>query len=440
MIDFAHWQETAQNWLQVTIGWLSAPQFYEQIGFIIASWLLARVLARVALTHISFFKVEPTDGRLAKVLRTLYSCRDMVQPLLLVLVLAFVAQIADQTLGSSWLIRAAQSIALITLLYAAINRFLKHPLVNAAARWIGIPAATAFAFGLMPTVINGMDHAAFEAGNIRISLLTITKAALFGGSLFWLGRISSRAGQSVIRQQESVDVQTRELAAKGLDLFVGCFAGLLLLNLLGIDLSILAVFSGAVGVGLGFGLQQIASNFISGVIILLERSLKVGDFIELEDGRSGHLMEINMRQSRLGTFDGKDIMVPNDRFITTRVVNWTHADPRQRYEVPFTVTYDTDIHAVPALVVKALLKIKGVLREPEMPECALKSFGETNINFIAKFWVEGIDDGVNSFTSDALFAIWDALKAAGIKMKAPPPQIQYVSAPAPMPATKKTRT
>ncbi|MEP6828052.1 MAG: hypothetical protein ABJA10_08250, partial [Aestuariivirga sp.] len=177
MIDLAHWQETAQNWLQVMIGWLSAPQFYAQIGITIASWLLARILARTALAHISFFKVEPADGRLVKVLRTMYSCRDLVQPLLLVLVLALLTQIADQTFGSSWLIRAAQSIALITLLYAAINRFLKHPLVNAAARWIGIPAAAAFAFGMMPTVINGMDHAAFEAGNIRISLLTVTKAA-----------------------------------------------------------------------------------------------------------------------------------------------------------------------------------------------------------------------------------------------------------------------
>ena len=104
---------------------------------------------------------------------------------------------------------------------------------------------------------------------------------------------------------------------------------------------------------------------------------------------------------------------PNDRFITTRVINWTHADPRQRYEVPFTVTYDTDIHKVPPLIVKALLKLKGVLREPEMPECALKSFNDTNISFTAKFWVEGIDDGVNSYTSDALFAIWDALQDAG---------------------------
>lgn len=436
MIDLETYKAMAQSWLQILLGWLSSPQFYAQVGAILACWLLARILARTLLARVGFLREEPSEGRLAKILRTLYSCRDLVQPLLLVFALAVVAQIADQTLGSSFLVRAAQSVALITLLHSAINRFLKHPLVNAGARWIGLPAAAAYAFGYMPSVVSGLDHTALEAGNLRISLLTIIKAAAFGGALFWLGRVSSRAGQSVIRKQESVDIQTRELAAKGLDLFVGCFAGLLLLNLLGIDLSILAVFSGAVGVGLGFGLQQIASNFMSGLIILLERSLKVGDFIELEDGRSGHLKEINMRQSRLGTFDGKDIMVPNDRFITTRVINWTHADPRQRYEVPFTVTYDTDLHSVPPLIVKALLKIKGVLRAPEMPECALKSFGETSVAFTAKFWVEGIDDGVNSYTSDALFAVWDALKEAGIAMKAPPPKIQYATAPV---AAKKAK-
>ena len=431
MMDFSQWQEQAQSLLQLALGWLKSPQFYAQVVAIIAVWLAIRISARAIVSKLWLFNTEPVDGRLVKARKIIYSCRVLVQPLLLFVVLAIAAQICDRAVGSSWLVRAALSLAVISLLYAAINRFLQQPLINAAARWIGIPAATIYAFGYMPTVIDWMDHAAFEAGNVRISLLTLIKSALFGGSLFWMGRISSRAGQRVIRQQETVDVQTRELAAKGLDLFVAAIAGLLLLNLLGIDLSILAVFSGAVGVGLGFGLQQIASNFMSGVIILLERSLKVGDFIELEDGRSGHLKEINMRQSRLGTFDGKDIMVPNDRFITTRVINWTHADPRQRYEVPFTVTYDTDIHKLPPLIVKALLKLKGVLREPEMPECALKSFNDTNISFTAKFWVEGIDDGVNSYTSDALFAIWDALQEAGISMKMPPPKIKYVTAPEP---------
>ena len=431
MMDFTQLQVQAQSLLQEVLGWLRSPQFYAQVAAIFVVWLIVRVIASIVISRLWFFNTEPTEGRLVKTRKFIHSGANLVQPLLLVVVLAIATQICDLVVGSSWLVRVAQSLAVISLLYAAIIRFSHQPLVNAAARWIGIPAAAIYAFGYMPRVIDWMDQTAFEAGNVRISLLLVMKAALFGGGLFWLSRLSSRAGQRVIHQQESLDMQTRQLAIKGFDLFVICGAGLLLLNLLGINLSILAVFSGAVGVGLGFGLQQIASNFISGVIILVDRSLKVGDFLELEDGRSGHLLEINMRQSRLGTFDGKDIMVPNDRFITNRVINWTHADRRQRYEVPFTVAYDTDLRKVPPLIVQAVLKQKGVLRTPHMPECRLKSFGASDVNFTARFWVEGIDDGNNSFTSDVLFAIWDALKSEGISMKPAAPTIQYVTAPQP---------
>jgi small-conductance mechanosensitive channel len=283
-------------------------------------------------------------------------------------------------------------------------------------------------FGQMDNLLAWLDSVAFQAGNIRISMLALIKAAVFGGLLFWVGRVSSNAGQKVIRDQQTVDVQTRELAAKALELVVFAVATLLLFNVLGMDLAALTVFSGALGVGLGFGLQQIASNFISGIILLLERSLKVGDFIELEDGRSGTLQDISMRSSRLATFDGKDIMVPNERFITTRFVNWTHNDPRQRYEVPFTVSYDTDIHKVAPLIVKAVSKISGILLEPEKPECELKSFGDTGVKFAVKFWVEGIDDGKNSYTSDVMYAVWDALKSAGIDMKMPARQVSLIDA------------
>ena len=224
-------------------------------------------------------------------------------------------------------------------------------------------------------------------------------------------------------------MQTRELAAKALELVVFGVAALLLFNVLGMDLGALAVFGGALGVGLGFGLQQIASNFISGIIILLERSLKIGDFIELEDGRSGTLREIRMRSSILTTYDGKDIMVPNERFVTTRFVNWTHDDPRQRYEVPFTVSYDTDIHKVAPLIANAMAKLPALLQEPEKPECELKSFGDNGVKFAVKFWVNGIDDGKNSYCSDVMYAVWDALKSAGIDMKMPARQVSLVDTP-----------
>ncbi|MDE2446194.1 MAG: mechanosensitive ion channel, partial [Alphaproteobacteria bacterium] len=137
------------------------------------------------------------------------------------------------------------------------------------------------------------------------------------------------------------------------------------------------------------------------------------------------LTDINMRSSTLATFDGKDIMVPNERFITTRFVNWTHDDPRQRYEVPFSVAYDTDIHKVAPLIVEAMSRIPGLLSEPELPQCELKAFGDAGVKFVAKFWVMGIDDGKNNYSSDVLYAIWDAMKAANIAMPAPARYVRF---------------
>ncbi len=423
--------------LELLKGWLASPQFYAQVIAVVGLWLVAKLAARQVVARVPLLREEPTDGRFLRYQRLLYSCRNLLEPLLFVVLMAAAAAVADAALGASWLIRIAQSLALVRLLHAVIMRFVVHPVINSAARWIGLPIAAIYALGYFDQFTTALDSAAFSAGNIRISLLAISKAALFGGILFWLGRTSSNAGQKVIRDQNSIDIQTRELAAKALELLVFAVVGLLLLNILGLDLTTLAVFGGALGVGLGFGLQQIASNFISGIIILLERSLKVGDYIELENGKAGTLKQMNMRSSILSTFDGKDINVPNDRFITTQFINWTHDDTRQRYEVEFAVAYDTDLHKVPPLIIKAVLAHEQVLNEPEEPDVELRGFGDNGVNFAVEFWVDGIDDGKNKFTSEIRFAIWDALKKAGISMPFPQREIRILGE---MPSPRKGKT
>ena len=416
----------AQHYLDILIGWLSSPQFYAQVIAIIAAILIGRIAAKQILAKVPLFIAEPIEGKLLRYRKLLYSCRDLLRPALVVIALMLAAEICDQSVGSSWLVRLAGTAATISLLHSVITRFIKNPIANAGARWVGLPVAAIYMFGYMPQLIGWLDNTALQAGNIRISALAIIKACGFGAVFFVIGRMSSNAGQKVIRDQQSVDVQTRELAAKALELSIFAIVLLLLMNVLGLDLTTLAVFGGALGVGLGFGLQQIASNFISGIIILLERSLKVGDYIELEDGRTGILRDINMRSSTLSTYDGKDIMVPNERFITTRFVNWTHADPRQRYEVPFVVTYETDMHKVPKLIEKAVSSHKTVLQEPEPVSCEIKKFGDFGVHFAVKFWVNGIDDGPNNFTSDVHFLVWDALQKAGVKMATPLHQVSIL--------------
>jgi small-conductance mechanosensitive channel len=418
----------AQHILDVLLSWLSSPQFYAQVIAIIAAVVIGRIAAKQVLAKVFLFNAEPTEGKLLRYRKLLYSLRDLLRPALIVVALAAAAAGCDAGVGSSWLVRLASTAATISLLQAVIKRFITHPIANAGARWIGLPVAAIYMFGYMPQLLNGLENTALQAGNIRISALAIIKTAVFGAIFFFIGRMSSNAGQKVIREQESVDIQTRELAAKALELVVFGIVFLLLFNVLGLDLSTLAVLGGAIGVGIGFGLQQIASNFISGIIILLERSIKVGDYIELEDGRTGLLRDINMRSSTLETFDGKDIMVPNERFITTRFVNWTHADPRQRYEVPFVVAYETDLHKVPPLIEKAVRSHKSVLKEPEPVSCELKKFGDFGAHFAVKFWVNGIDDGPNNFTSDVHFLVWDALQSGGIKLATPHHQVAILGA------------
>lgn len=401
--------------------WLASADFYVQAAIVAVAVVGAIVAAPRLLRRVPWLAVEPpAENRTIAVRRIVFAARDLLRPLLMVALLAGGASASDATIGVSWLVRAAQSLAVAYLLYTAIRRFVANPLMRSAATWIGVPAAILWAFGWLDDTLAWLDGLAISAGNIRISVLFLLKAAAAGGLFFWLGRRSNDYGQKVIHRQESIDKPTRELFGKLFEIALFSAIVMLLLQVLGLDLTALAIFGGALGVGLGFGLQQIAANFISGIILLLERSMGAGDYIELADGKAGLLSKINMRSSVLRTFDGKEIMVPNEQFITTRFVNWTREDPHQRYEVGFYVPYDTDLNAVRDIVEKAVAADPRVLDKPEPPEAELRRFGEYRIAFAVTFWVDGLDDGPNRFSSDIMFRIWEALSSAGIPMTAKP--------------------
>jgi len=188
---------------------------------------------------------------------------------------------------------------------------------------------------------------------------------------------------------------------------------------MGIDLTAVAVLGGALGVGIGLGLQQIAANFVSGIILLVEGQTTVGDYVELDGGEKGTIVKMTARACVLETFDGKWIVVPNEHFITTRVVNYSDQGSANRYEALFSVSYDTDINLVPTLIEAAVGRLPFVLQAPDGPDCELRGFGESSVDFAVEYWVSGIDDGKNKYGSPVLFAIWNALKEAGIEMPFP---------------------
>ena len=329
------------------------------------------------------------------------------------------------------LIRIARGLAAINFFYALLAHIVQNRVAKALLGWIGIPIAILYVFGWLGDITSYLDSKVVPLGGIRPTWLDIARTLVFGALLFWLGAISNTTGKNIIRTRQNWNPSTRELAAKLFEIGVFFLIFLLLLQIMQINLTALAVFGGALGIGLGFGLQQIASNFISGIIILLDRSITPGDFVELEDGRSGWLRELNMRYGILETYDGKDIMVPNEQFITSSYTNWTHKDRRQRYALHFQVAYSTDLDLLFEEVREICRAHPKVISDPNLPiefqpDAEIEGFGESGIDILCEFWMNGIDDGENRVGADLMHSIWNMIREQGMQIPFPQREVRII--------------
>ena len=410
----------------------TSSEFYAQCGMIIIAIFIAFLLAKTLKTYTPILNKAPVAGPLLALRKNIYSMGNLLFPLFCILALELLSDLSGALIKQSWLLIVAQSLAVAFMLYSIITRFIKKRLVKMFFKWIIIPIALLQVFGYLDDVSTYLDSINLQVGNVRISIYGVIRLLVFGVILFWLGRISNNIGKQIIRNQEDLDIGTREVFAKLFQVALFLVIFILLLQLIGINLTALAVFGGALGVGLGFGLQSIASNFISGIIILLDRSITVGDYIELEDGRTGMIRELNMRSAILETFDGKDIMVPNEQFITTNFVNWTHKNKKQRYSIEFQVAYKTDLDKLFDLLRTVVASHPRVLSGEEYPieerpDAEIAGFGDSGINILIEFWMEDIDDGKNRVGADLLHMIWDALQENGMEIPFPQREVKILN-------------
>ena len=332
---------------------------------------------------------------------------------------------------NAWLMRAALIITCLIILNRVISQTVKSAFAANLLKWIATPLLCLHMIGGLEQTIAALESVSFNTGNVSISLYGVMRLILFGLVIFWMGRASSQAGQKAIRKQKNIDTRTKEVSAKLFEISVFLISAYLLTQVMGVNLTTLAVFSGAIGVGIGIGLQSIASNFISGLIILLDRSLSLGDYIEFDDGKLGVVREMNLRSTTLETFDGKDIVVPNERFITQTFVNWTHKDTKQRYRVDFTVAYDSDLHKLVELIKNAVSAHPQVFSGEdvpieEQPDCEIDSFGDSGVSMFVEFWMEGIDDGKNRVGGDLLLTIFDTLRDNGFTIPFPQREVRVL--------------
>ncbi len=411
----------AQQGLDLARDWLISPAAWSQFALIVVAYVAAFFLARrlrPILTHLLTPAPEQST-LLARARRLVLTFLPLMVPLLAYVLAGAGETVTRSVFGSGAVIAFGKRIFLFLAIRAFARDILTDPLLRLLGKFVLIPVGAVYALGLLDEVTGWLRGTVVPLGDLSFDLLWLIQFIVVGGVIFWLGRWSNDQTGEFIKKQEEMRPATRQLAEKTAEIAIFGAAFLILMNIMGISLTSLAVLGGAIGVGLGFGLQKIASNFISGVILLLEGQATVGDYVELDGGEAGTIVKMTARAAILETFDGRWIVVPNEDFIVTRVVNYSDAGSANRYEAPFSVSYDTDINTVPDIIEKAVSALPFVLQDPEGPDCELRGFGDSGVDFCCEFWVNGIDDGRNKYTSQVLFAIWNALKDNGIEIPYP---------------------
>ncbi len=404
----------------IALDWITSPAAYAQFGLLIGAFLLAVVINRTAQPRLQRL-LDPgdADNKIATARRFILRFLPLLLPLIAYALTAVGEQATRAIFGSGAVIAFGKRVFIFLAVRILVRDIFTDSFLKTLGKFVFIPMAALYALGILDPVQAKLAETVVGVGDIQFSVLSILRAAIVGSILFWLGQWSANQGTGFVRAQEEMRPPTRELAAKAVEMLIYGVTFLLFVNVMGIDLSALAILSGAIGVGLGFGLQKIASNFISGIILLLEGQATVGDFVELDGGEAGTIIKLGARATILETFDGKWIVVPNEDFITSRIVNWSDSGAGKRYEADFSVSYDTDINKVPEIIEAAVAKHPRVLNEPEPPDCELRGFGDSGVDFCVEFWVHGLDDGKNKFSSDVLFLVWNALKDNDIEIPYP---------------------
>ncbi len=403
--------------------------FVRLADFMTRPWTLYQIGIVLVLVLFSIMVGKFVEGRLEPQIRKIVGRPRLLRFLALILrrsrwiVLALglwasVALLRAVTWPSrSYLISILASLVTAWVVIAVGSRLIRNRLLAktvAYAAWIFVALKIT---GYYDAVTGVLDAAAVSAGNMRLSLLVIAEAAVLLAVMLWLAIVAGNLAEKRLNALPELTPTIRVLLGKIVKIVLVILAVVFALNAVGIDLTAFAVFSGALGVGIGFGLQKVVSNFISGIIILLDKSIKPGDTISLGD-TFGWIRTLRARFVSVVTRDGREFLIPNEDFITQQVVNWSFTDQLIRLDVPFGVSYDSDPHEVRRLAVEAAATNDRVKDHPKAV-CHLVAFGDSSLDFLLRFWISDPQNGLTNIRGAVLLACWDAFKAAGIGIPFP---------------------
>ncbi|MBA3816365.1 MAG: mechanosensitive ion channel [Parachlamydiaceae bacterium] len=305
--------------------------------------------------------------------------------------------------------------------------FLTKSISDIFVRWIVtctlIPLFTFTAFGLADPIVNYLDSLSFNLGETRISIFIILKGLLIATCLAWGARFLSQYITSLIENQKKISLEMRDLIGNIFKIILYTTVALITLDLVGIDLKSFAIVGGAIGIGIGLGLQKIAANFISGIIILFEQNVKVGHLVEIPGGAGpGWIRHLGTRAAIIDTEDGKHTLIPNEELLTKSLIDWTAKNKKIRVNLIIKVCFESNLELAKHIILESAINHRLCSKSPP-PDCFLQKFTDNGAQFMLRYWVEDLTAGSLEMQNDVLFNIWKCFSKENIQFPILP--IQY---------------
>ena len=408
--------EYLQSGLRSVGAEVTSPWFYFQVGVVLAGAGIAYAAGAAIRARVDINKLGarwPAPFRMIVRVLVLHSSTAMFAVLMRV---SRIIMKASTWPSRSYLLSVCAKLALAWLVIRLLTSVIRNPFmlkVVSISAWL---VAALSIIGQLDPVIDALDSVSVTFGGLRLTPLLLIQLAVLLAVALWLSNVASNFAENQIARSGDLTPSVQVLLVKVIRIGLMVFAVAIAMSAVGINLAALTIFSGAAGVGIGFGLQKIVANFISGIILLVDKSVKPGDLVTIGDN-TGRISAMKTRYISVTAGDGREFLVPNEDLVTQKVTNWTYTDKYTLVKVIFGTNYDADPRLVcklaAAIAAENPRAIKG-----RAPNCTLNEFAEAGMKFSLTFWIAD-PDGMDNVKSEAMLSLWDAFKREGIRVPYP---------------------
>ena len=400
---------------------VTSPWFYLQFGLMLAGAGIAyaadaTIHARVDMTSLAMRWPLP----MRHFVRVLVSSASTAVFAVL-MIIARVVMYHSTWPSRSYLLVVAAKLAVAWLVIRLVTSVIRNAFIVRVVSFSAWLVAALSIIGQLDAAVEALDSISVVLGGLRLTPLLLIKLGALLVVALWLTNIASNFVESRINRSADLTPSIQVLLVKMIRMGLMAVAIVIALSAVGINLSALAVFSGAVGVGIGIGLQKIVANFISGIILLADKSVKPGDLVTIGDS-SGRISAMKTRYISVAAGDGREFLIPNEDLVTQKVVNWTYTDKNTLVKIAFGTNYDADPRLVCKLAIETAAAAPRALKS-KPPNCTLVEFAEAGMKFSLTFWIAD-PDGMDNVKSDVMLALWDVFKREGIRVPYPVREIR----------------